>query len=197
MRPVLPPGRPDEVEAELARRSLSWFLQRMMPGYTQAPHQALICRTLEQLERGEITRLMVLMPPRHGKTLHLAHAFPAWYLGRHPTRKIISASYGAELAEQNSRATQAFIADPRYPFTTTIAANLAGVEHWQLHEGGAYRAAGVGGGITGFGADVLISTTSSKAAPRPTRSSTATEPGSGTPTSHSPGSPQTDASCLR
>jgi hypothetical protein len=89
--------------AELARRRLADLLALLVPSYKQARHAESLCAALEGLERREIHRLVVQMPPRHGKTLHVSQGFPAWWLGRHPADSIILASYAAELAESSSR----------------------------------------------------------------------------------------------
>jgi hypothetical protein len=68
---------------------------------------------VEALEAREINRAIICMPPRHGKTLHVSQAFPAWVLGRHPEAQVILASYAAELAEQNSRRARGFLLDLR------------------------------------------------------------------------------------
>src|SRR3954469_11861099 len=141
---------------ELARRHVDDFLAQLVPNYETAAHARLIAEHLEALERREIRRLIVSMPPRHGKTLHVSQAFPAWYLGRRPTEHVILASYAAELAEQNSRRDRAFVNDSRYPFETRVAPDSAAVNRWATTSGGVVIAAGVGGGITGFGADLLV-----------------------------------------
>jgi predicted phage terminase large subunit-like protein len=143
-------------QAERARRSLQDFLALLVPNYQPANHARFLCESLEALARGEINRLMTFMPPRHGKSLHVSQALPAWYLGHWPNKQIILASYAAELAEQNSRRARHLVADPRYPFGATISTESAAVNRWELTAGGTVIAAGVGGGITGFGADLLI-----------------------------------------
>lgn len=141
---------------ELARRRLGDFLAAILPGYQSAPHTTALCAHLEALEAREIRRLIVTMPPRHGKTLHVSQALPAWYLGRRPGEQVILASYAAELAEQNSRRARGFLLDPRWPFEARVSAKSAAVGRWHTNAGGGCIAAGVGGGITGFGADLLV-----------------------------------------
>src|ERR1700735_4087772 len=94
---------------ELARRKLGDFISWMDPSYERARHTAAVCEHLEALEFDDIHRLRVFMPPRHGKTIHVSQAFPAWALGRNPKRQIILASYGAELAEDSSRIARAYL----------------------------------------------------------------------------------------
>lgn len=140
-----------------ARACLLLFVERMFPGYQVAPHHRLLAEHLEAVERGEIRRLIVELPPRHGKSLLASIHFPAWYLGRQPRRQVIAASYAAELAYTFSRQARNLFTAPGWPFPgVPLADDARGVEHWSLAAGGGYVAAGVGGSITGHGADLLL-----------------------------------------
>jgi predicted phage terminase large subunit-like protein len=141
--------KPSVFELALATQKLGDFVSLMVAGYEQAAHVRAICEHLEALERRDVRRLIVTMPPRHGKSLHASQALPAWYLGRRPSEHVILASYGAELAETNSRRARAFVADPRWPFETALAQDSAAVGRWHTTEGGGVIAAG-------FGADLLV-----------------------------------------
>lgn len=105
-------------------------------------------------------RLMLLMPPRHGKSELASRMFPAWHLGRHPDHEIIAVSYNVGLALTFSRKVKEVIDDPSYQsiFSTRLNPNHQAAEEWSLETParGGYVAAGVGGGITGKGAHVLI-----------------------------------------
>jgi predicted phage terminase large subunit-like protein len=142
--------------AELARRRLSDYLGLLHPHYQRARHTQEICRRLEQVDRREVRRLMVLMPPRHSKTLHCSQGFPAFYLGRHPGHQVILASHTAGLAEGNSRVVQRLMQDPRSPFDVRVSRSASAVGHWETTAGGVLIAAGVGSALTGFGADLLL-----------------------------------------
>lgn len=143
-------------EAELARRHMPDFLALVVPDYQRAKHIDLLCERLEALERRDIRRLMVFMPPRHAKTLHCSQALPAFWLGRRPAESVILASHSAELAEQNSRRARAFLQDPRWPFEgVAVSPESAAVGRWATTANGGIRAAGVGGAITGFGSHLL------------------------------------------
>ena len=143
--------------AELARRHLADFMQVMLPAYERPPHAELLCEHLERLERREITRLLVTMPPRHGKSEHCARAFPSWYLGRRPNESVVIGSYGAELAEAHSRRARGFMLDARWPFVgVTVSAESAAVNRWGTNRGGGVLAVGRGGGVTGHGAHLLV-----------------------------------------
>jgi len=82
----------------LAKDSLIDFTRYTYRDYRPAPHHRLIAEKLEAVERGEIKRLMIFMPPRHGKSELASIRFPAWFLGRNPTRSIIAASYNSDLS---------------------------------------------------------------------------------------------------
>jgi len=151
--------RPDvqaAISRELARRELASFCERMDPTYERARHADLLIEHLEAVERGDIRRLAVFMPPRHSKTYHVSERFPAWFLGRNPSAKVILASYGAELAERNSRVVRNLLTDERWPFGVGVAQDSAAVNRWATDRLGEVIAAGVGGAMTGFGADLLV-----------------------------------------
>lgn len=134
------------------------FTTATMPGFRVARHHEMIAAKLEAVERGEINRLIIVMPPRHGKTEVASIRFPAWYLGRHPDHRVIGASYAASLAYRISRHTRNIIASPEWPYrSVALADDLTSVQQWDLAgRRGGYVAAGVGGGITGHGANCLI-----------------------------------------
>jgi hypothetical protein len=87
----------------LAHGDLACYAAALWPQFSLAPHHNLIVSRLEAVERGEISRLMIFMPPRHGKSLITSTMFPAWYLGRHPDRHVIFATYGQELSDDFGR----------------------------------------------------------------------------------------------
>lgn len=102
---------------------------------------------------------MILMPPRHGKSELASRMFPAWHLGRHSDHEIIACSYNVSLAMTFSRKVQEVLDDPNYQsvFDTRLNPNHRAAEEWTV-EGtrGGYVAAGVGGGITGKGCNILL-----------------------------------------
>jgi predicted phage terminase large subunit-like protein len=102
---------------------------------------------------------MLLMPPRHGKSELASRMFPAWHLGRHPDHEIIACSYNVSLAMTFSKKVKDVLEDPSYQtvFATRLHPDNRSAEEWTVHnDRGGYVAAGVGGGITGKGAHVLI-----------------------------------------
>ena len=146
----------------LARRRLLTFTQKINPRYLPGWVHEDICRRLErfsrEVEEGKSPRLMLLMPPRHGKSELASRMFPAWHLGRCPDHEFIACSYNVSLAMSFSRKVKEVIADPVYEaiFDTRLHPDFQAAEEWAIkgHRGG-YVAAGVGGGITGKGAHIL------------------------------------------
>lgn len=144
-----------EIKAERARRSLGSFTSYTQPGYLDARHQRLLDEKLEAVERGEIDRLMVFMPPRHGKSEKASKRFPAWYLGRNPTRQIIAASYNSDLATDFGREVRNIVASPEFGDVfrgVGLRADSRAADRMNTDHGGAYFAVGVGTATTGRGA---------------------------------------------
>jgi len=143
-----------------ARERLLQFCGYTLSDYQPADHLVQLADKLEAVERGEIKRLMVFMPPRHGKTEQASIRFPAWYLGKHPQHSIIGCSYAEGLAYTVSSAVRDTIGSPKYQRLWSHQLDQSGAVHWRLKEKQdlrpSYIAAGVGGGITGQGADVLL-----------------------------------------
>lgn len=154
---------PQQAASELlarrkARNSLISFSAYTNPAYIAAPHHELIAAKLESVERGEIKRLMITMPPRHGKSELASRRFPAWFIGRNPGKQIIAASYNSDLASDFGREVRNIVDSPEYGalFDTSLAADSKAANRWHTDKGGMYVAAGVGTAITGRGADILL-----------------------------------------
>ena len=141
-----------------ARKSLLAFTEYRNPAYVAAPHHALIAEKLEAVERGEIKRLMIFMPPRHGKSELASRSFPAWFLGRNPDKQIIASSYNSDLAGDFGREVRNIVGSPEYRavFQTSLSADSQAADRWHTNNGGSYVAAGVGTAITGRGAHVFL-----------------------------------------
>lgn len=140
------------------------------PGYRDAPHHRLIARHLEAVERGDITRLMITMPPRHGKSMLASEFFPSWYLGRNPDHYVVTATYAQELADDFGRKVKNQIEDAAFQAIFPgvgladdsksakrfhIEGQVGGIEHATTQRG-AFYAVGVGGPLTGRGAHLLL-----------------------------------------
>jgi hypothetical protein len=110
---------PSQAASELlarrkARQTLLAFTEYTNPIYRAAPHHDLIAKALEAVERGDIKRLMICMPPRHGKSELASRRFPAWCIGRNPERQLIAASYNSDLANDFGREVRNVVASPEY-----------------------------------------------------------------------------------
>lgn len=148
---------------ELARRRLLPFVQRFRPKYMPGWVHKDICRRLERfveaVERNEEPRLLLMMPPRAGKSELGSRHFPPWVLGRHPDWEIIAASHTGSLSLSFSRYIRDLLRDPAYASVfpeAILDPSSQSVENWNLTSGGGYLAAGVGTGITGRGAHILL-----------------------------------------
>ncbi len=139
-----------------ARDNLLDFAQYTFPHYQRVPHLELIAKELEAIERGENDRLMVFMPPRHGKSELISIRFPAWYLCRNPGRKVISASHREDLAGEWGRQVRNVLdVQPLFP-KVQLAADSKAKSLWHTSQGGQYLAVGVGSGVVGFGGDLIL-----------------------------------------
>jgi predicted phage terminase large subunit-like protein len=127
--------------------------------YKTPPHIELLADALEAVERGEIKRLMVFMPPRHGKSNLASEIFPAWYLGRKPHHQVMFTTYGQDLADGFGRKVRNAVADPRHTRAfpgSLLAEDSQSAKRFNTGAGGVYYAVGAGGAVTGRGADLLI-----------------------------------------
>ena len=146
-----------QARAELARRHLSDYARLISPDtYEQPPHVLRLIELLEAIERREVHRAIVTMPPRSSKSTHVSRLFPSWWIGRHPEEGVILASYGDLLATGNGRAVRDMLAHPDYPFSVKLRADLKAAGQWATDKGGGLLAGGVGTGLTGFGGALLV-----------------------------------------
>jgi predicted phage terminase large subunit-like protein len=116
----------------------------------------LLLDRLEAVERGEIERLMVLMPPGSAKSTYVSTLFTPWYLARHPDHAIIAASHTMELAERFGRRVRNLINEHSATLDITLAPDIQAAGQWETTAGGEYFAVGVLGAVTGRRADVLV-----------------------------------------
>lgn len=172
--PFDPDGPPLEEQAgkralaELARRELMKkdFLvhcQEFSPGYKVGwVHEDLalrLTRFFNQLQRGERPRLMILFPPRHGKSLTASILASSWFLGLDPTLKIMNIGYNLDLPLEFSKEVREILRKPLYQDVyekTKLRIDDRSAEKWRTTKGGGYMAAGLQGGITGKGANVIM-----------------------------------------
>ncbi len=147
----------------LAKKSLIHYIMRFQPNYKAGWVHYDICERLERfmkdVEDGKSPRLMLFMPPRHGKSLIASNYFPSWVLGHHPEYEIIASSYAVSLPIGFSRQVRERVRQKAYQNIfphTKIHPEAQSAEAWITTEAGGYLAAGVGGGITGKGAHIAV-----------------------------------------
>ena len=149
-----------------ARANFLPFCRYVTPWFQTPRHIEFLAPWYEAVERGDIDRLMVLMPPRHGKT-NLGLHFLSWYLGRNPSDEIVIASYNSTIAGHFGGKVRNLITRPEYArlndrdvesgtFGATLDPELKGRELFQTTAGGVVRAAGLSGGTSGFGGHGLL-----------------------------------------
>lgn len=113
---------------------------------------------LERVERGEVLRLMILVSPRLGKSTEATKGFPGWFLGRNPHKKIITISYGAELASEFGRDVRNMVDSQPYQelFPVRLRKDSKAANRWNTDNGGSYIATGIGGPVVGKGGDIIL-----------------------------------------
>lgn len=148
---------------ELCRRRLLPFIQRLKPQYMAGWFHKDLAARLERfskrVEAGESPCLILNTPPRHGKTEQASKGLVAWHLGRCPEHQIIAATHSDKLAIDNSRDVLDYVGDERYQALfpgTALKSDNKGASGWRTTKGGSYKPLGVGAGIAGYGAHILI-----------------------------------------
>ncbi len=145
--------------AEKAARRFRDYCIYIDRNYKCPAHLEYLISRLEAVERGDVRRLMVFMPPRHGKSETTTKKFPAWFLGRNPDFHVIISSYAFNLARSFSKDVRDTIEDRVYKtvFNISTAEDARMVRDWDIAGfRGGLLAQGVGGGITGYGANLFI-----------------------------------------
>ena len=149
----------DAILRENGQKSFLSFVKAMWPGFIHGRHHAVMANKFEEIAAGKLKRLIINMPPRHTKSEFASYLLPAWFLGRFPGKKIIQSSNTAELAVGFGRKVRNLVDGETY---AKVFPNVAlrhdskAAGRWSTNEDGEYFAIGVGGTVTGKGADLLI-----------------------------------------
>ena len=148
----------DEDRKERCRENFMPFVKEMWSAFIAGRHHKIMADAFERVANGSLKRLIINMPPRHTKSEFASYLFPAWYLGKFPHKKIIQTAHTAELATNFGRKVRNLVATPDYQalFPTKLSSDSKAAGRWNTNKGGDYFAIGVGGAVTGKGADVLI-----------------------------------------
>lgn len=157
------------IDRKQARNSFASFCRHVKRDYIDGYHLKSLCTALERVEAGEMRRLMVFMPPRHSKSMHVSELFPCWALGRNPELEIVQCGHTHGLTVDHSRhARDFFVSDEMVELFPSVhhtphTMGLAGIavqrqaaHEWGTTSGGKYYAVGVQGSLTGRGADIAI-----------------------------------------
>ena len=145
-------------KVQRCRESFIFFVSQMWPVFISGKHHQIMADAFERVARGELKRLIINMPPRHTKSEFASYLLPAWFLGRFPTKKIIQTAHTAELAVGFGRKVRNLVSSDLYQkvFETKLSSDSKAAGRWNTDVGGDYFAIGVGGAVTGKGADLLI-----------------------------------------
>ena len=166
----LPPDKKQEIldllveleEAKAKEESRDKFLpfvHRMWPSFIGGRHHAIMADAFERVANGQLKRLIINMPPRHTKSEFASYLFPAWFLGKYPEKKIIQTAHTAELAVGFGRKVRNLIDQEDFQEVfpgIELSSDSKAAGRWNTNKKGDYFAIGVGGAVTGKGADVLI-----------------------------------------
>ena len=153
----------EEYKASLLReggqKNFMSFVKAMWPNFILGRHHALMAKKFEEIAAGKTKRLIIDMPPRHTKSEFASYLLPAWYLGKYPNKKIIQCSNTAELAVGFGRKVRNLVDGETYANVfpnVALRSDSKAAGRWSTNANGEYFAIGVGGTVTGKGADLLI-----------------------------------------
>ena len=144
---------------EQATKHFMPFVRAMWPTFIEGRHHVKMADAFERVAAGELKRLIICMPPRHTKSEFSSYLLPAWFLGKYPNKKVIQSSNTAELAVGFGRKVRNLVDTDAYRSVfseLTLAADSKAAGRWNTSKGGEYFAIGVGGTVTGKGADLFI-----------------------------------------
>ena len=142
-----------------AREHFLAFVRHCWPGFILGRHHEVMADTFERIERGELKRAIINLPPRHSKSELTSFLLPAWYLGKHPTHKILEGSHKVELSSGFGRKMRNLIISDTYREIfpgTTLSKDSRATHRWGTAQGGEYFAVGTSGGAAGRGGDLVI-----------------------------------------
>lgn len=146
-------------ENELVKEKFIKFVEKMWPSFISGRHHKRMAEAFERVAKGECKRLIINMPPRHTKSEFASYLLPAWFLGKFPSKKVIQCSNTGELAVGFGRKVRNLVDSDIYHSNfpdLSLQADSKAAGRWNTSKGGDYFAIGVGGTVTGKGADLLI-----------------------------------------
>ena len=135
------------------------FIKHVYPDYKVGAHHAKLAGLFEEIANGVRKRVIVNIAPRHGKSELISYLAPAWFLGKHPAKKVIMASHTADLAVNFCRRVRNLVGSDPYKDIfpdISLQADSKSASRWGTNYNGEYFAIGVGGALAGRGADLFI-----------------------------------------
>jgi len=147
------------VTRQKASNDFMAYVNYVWPSFIHGRHHEKMARAFERVARGEVKRLIINMPPRHTKSEFASYLLPSWFLGMYPGKKIIQTSHTAELAVGFGRKVRNLVDSDAYKDIfpdVALQSDSKAAGRWATNYGGDYFAIGVGGAVTGKGADLLI-----------------------------------------
>ena len=147
------------LKREKAQDNFMSFVHTMWPGFIDGAHHKIMAKKFQEIAEGKCKRLIINMPPRHTKSEFASYMLPAWFLGKFPSKKIIQCSNTAELAVGFGRKVRNLVGSEAYSEVfpdVGLKSDSKAAGRWDTNKGGTYFAIGVGGTVTGKGADLLI-----------------------------------------
>jgi predicted phage terminase large subunit-like protein len=144
---------------ERATTSFLDFCQYVWPEMIVGEHHRRIAAALDRVVSGKCKRLMIAMPPRHGKSQMGSYLFPAYLMGKLPQSKLIVGSHTAELAQRFGRMIRNLVEDEKYGELfpdTKLSADSKAAGRWNTRQGGEAFFIGKGGAMTGRGGDIIV-----------------------------------------
>ena len=149
----------DSENKEKARDSFIGFVKHAWPAFIEGRHHKIMADAFDRVARGDLKRLIVNMPPRHTKSEFASYLLPAWFLGNFPDKKIIQTAHTAELSVGFGRKVRNLVDSDDFKkifSQVSLRSDSKAAGRWSTNKGGEYFAIGVGGAVTGKGADLLI-----------------------------------------
>jgi predicted phage terminase large subunit-like protein len=148
-----------QITQDLSKESFLDFVKHVYPGYKVGPHHLKLAQIFEDIANGKKKRVIVNIAPRHGKSELISYLAPAWFLGKHPQKKVIMASHTADLAVNFGRRVRNLVGMDTYKDIfpqVELQADSKSASRWGTNFQGEYFAIGVGGALAGRGADLFI-----------------------------------------
>jgi predicted phage terminase large subunit-like protein len=149
----------NSLKRERAQKDFMAYVKEMWPGFVNGRHHKIMAKKFQDIAEGRLKRLIICMPPRHTKSEFASYLLPSWFLGKYPQKKVIQSSNTADLAVGFGRKVRNLVDSEQYSKVfpnVGLRSDSKAAGRWSTNHNGEYFAIGVGGTVTGKGADLLI-----------------------------------------